>query len=273
MTFLLVLSGCIPGGEVTRRTEGSLSHSVLCWTDILTRSPYDALRVVIHHDRDHSPSPASLDLARDELERLAGLGALDKPGGIELVIGDVVDMTDADHVGVAIDDVLTSVARPSVEGGPAVVNVLYADGHLVEEGSTARGVVLGYAYGGGYLVLLPDAVEATCRGGMGSFTRTTCEVIEAMVLVHELGHLFGLVGNGAPMVTDHVDAGHGSHDSSEDCVMYWSIPRRDVAAAAVGWPRRRATRSPPPCRPRSSRSPSSKGPRSSRATSCSCSRR
>lgn len=233
LALALVLVGCTPTGEIHSRTEGSLSHSGLAWMDLVTRHPYDTLRVVIHHDRDHPPSAASLDLARDELARLATLGALDKPGGIEIVLGSVVEMSEADRSAVAIDGVLVSVARESDRA--AVVNVLYADGAFVDD-TDGRGVVLGYAYGGGYLVLLPDAIRATCRGGLGALTRGSCEVVEAMVLVHELGHLFGLVGNGAPTVTRHADADHGSHDISADCVMYWAIPRRDFAAAlAESW--------------------------------------
>lgn len=223
------------GGELSGRTEGSLSHSGLVWTDLVTSNPYEALRVVLHHDVDHVPSPGALQLARDELQRLSDLGGLDKPGGFELILGSSVDMAEADHHSYAIDEVLASVAWPSHDEGVANVNVLYADGAFVEDGEKS-GVVLGYAYGGGYLVILPDAIAATCRGGFGALTRKACEVIEAMVLVHELGHLFGLVGNGAPMVEHHRDDTHGSHDRSENCVMYWAIPRRDVAKAmAESW--------------------------------------
>lgn len=45
--------------------------------------------------------------------------------------------------------------------------------------------------------------------------------VEQATLVHEFGHVMGLVDNGVPMVRDHLDPEHPRHCSSSDCVMYW----------------------------------------------------
>lgn len=45
--------------------------------------------------------------------------------------------------------------------------------------------------------------------------------VEQSTIVHELGHAFGLVNNGVPMVVDHQDDAHGAHSTNTDCVMYY----------------------------------------------------
>ncbi len=45
--------------------------------------------------------------------------------------------------------------------------------------------------------------------------------IEQSTIVHELGHAFGLVNNGVPLVSSHQDTDHGSHTTNNECVMYW----------------------------------------------------
>ena len=47
------------------------------------------------------------------------------------------------------------------------------------------------------------------------------EFVEQSTLVHELGHLAGLVNNGAPTVSDHEDKEHPHHCTNPNCVMRW----------------------------------------------------
>jgi hypothetical protein len=44
------------------------------------------------------------------------------------------------------------------------------------------------------------------------------------VLLHELGHALGLVGEGVPMLRDHMDHAHPGHSASPDSVMYYRVP-------------------------------------------------
>jgi len=45
--------------------------------------------------------------------------------------------------------------------------------------------------------------------------------VEQSTLVHEMGHGLGLVNDGIPMKTPHLDLNHGSHTTNTNCVMYW----------------------------------------------------
>jgi hypothetical protein len=44
--------------------------------------------------------------------------------------------------------------------------------------------------------------------------------VEQATVVHEFGHLAGLVDNGVPMVSPHLDPEHAKHCTNEVCVMY-----------------------------------------------------
>jgi len=45
--------------------------------------------------------------------------------------------------------------------------------------------------------------------------------VEQATLVHEFGHVMGLVNNGVPPVSDHLDPEHPRHCTNNRCVMYW----------------------------------------------------
>lgn len=46
-------------------------------------------------------------------------------------------------------------------------------------------------------------------------------VIEQTTLVHEFGHIAGLVNAGIPMVEDHEDGAHRLHCTNHECIMHW----------------------------------------------------
>lgn len=50
---------------------------------------------------------------------------------------------------------------------------------------------------------------------------------EKGVLLHELGHIFGLVDHGSKVVKDHRDSLHPAHCSNAKCAMFWCIDDTD----------------------------------------------
>lgn len=97
--------------------------------------------------------------------------------------------------------------------GLAVIWVLYVEG--VSEHEDA----LGLALGGSQVAIFPDAVDRALLEG----SPEARESAEVLVLLHEVGHLLGLVNNGLPMVEDHEDPLHPYHDSNPRCVMHYRV--------------------------------------------------
>ena len=62
----------------------------------------------------------------------------------------------------------------------------------------------------------------------GQISRTQ---LMATVLEHEFGHLLGLVNQGSPMQTDHLDAANGAHCNNFLCLMYYSIETMNTGSS------------------------------------------
>lgn len=95
------------------------------------------------------------------------------------------------------------------------IHVLFLSGYFEDNGTVNR-KVLGVSFGGSCVIaIFKDAILDS-----GS-TLSISRFVEQATLVHETGHLLGLVDNGIPMVSDHADPDHPRHCENPDCVMYW----------------------------------------------------
>ena len=68
------------------------------------------------------------------------------------------------------------------------------------------------------------------RDAEGLFGRPSAEQIEEAVVVHEVGHLLGLVNLVYTSAHDHEDADNPGHSNNEDSVMYWAVESSDVGS-------------------------------------------
>ena len=69
-----------------------------------------------------------------------------------------------------------------------------------------------------------------------SFLLISATDIEKAVIVHEFGHLLGLVNNGYQSPHDHEDPQHPHHSNNEESVMYWAIESQDIGNQIDGEP-------------------------------------
>jgi hypothetical protein len=104
---------------------------------------------------------------------------------------------------------------PDLTTRTAAAYLLYTLGN--HEDDVGNAVILGIAHRGGSVALFVENADSS--GG----ALYSDEDFEAHGVVHELGHLLGLVNGGVPMVEPHEDLRHPYHTVDRDCVMYWSI--------------------------------------------------
>ena len=93
--------------------------------------------------------------------------------------------------------------------------VLFLNGYLEKDGMENRQVIGASVVGTPVMVAFKDAILRS------SDSPTVLMFVEQATLVHEFGHVMGLVDNGVPMVSDHLDPDHPRHCTNEECVMYW----------------------------------------------------
>ena len=108
----------------------------------------------------------------------------------------------------------TSVSPASlVTNNKATVTVIFLNGLF--EGNTGT---LGVHFSGyGFAFVFKDVVAGV--GGTAADQR----YVEQATVVHEIGHLIGLVNNGVPLTSNYEDPAHLRHSTNTSCVMYWAV--------------------------------------------------
>jgi hypothetical protein len=182
-----------------------------------------------------APRADSLSSLQAQLDGLRQSGHLGKPGGVALVSDETLAASaDPEHAWTMDELVALGAAHKSYKPakGEAAVHVLYVDGHSADDG--AQNEVLGVAYEHDLLVIFKKTLDASCvHGGDLSpkLAQSLCGLTEGSVLLHEVGHLFGLVNRGLPMVAPHQDTAHGAHDANDACVMYYASEGSTLVSA------------------------------------------
>jgi hypothetical protein len=182
--------------------------------DYLRGTNFDTLLVEVDYPQGRAPSNAVLDLLETRLSERC-----DKPGGVTVFLDDAIPAAEFPPV-LSLGDVqdIEDAHRgsfPDLPTGTATMYVLCVSGASDEDGP--GGVILGYGHRGGSLAVFLDNVD----NGTNPFV-TTDEVFGA-TLVHEGGHILGLVNIGCPMATPHEDLGHPGHDVDDDSLMFWML--------------------------------------------------
>jgi hypothetical protein len=211
-------SGGEPGGGTT--TAGSTVGSTRS-QDFFRAEPYDRIVIELDTAPGKAPRPAALEAVVAELEAL-----VDKPRGIEVIISENLEARDKSYAW-GRDEMYAYGEQTwdlEVDDKTIKMHAMYVGGKFSESLSSGGGTVGGWAWGGKHTMIFADEVDRMCSNAarIGLRKEKTCELFERALLLHELGHILGLVNAGVPLLKDHQDEDHGHHDDSKDCIMYWS---------------------------------------------------
>ncbi|WP_209329664.1 hypothetical protein [Lunatimonas salinarum] len=102
------------------------------------------------------------------------------------------------------------------------VFLLVVDGYFSRDEEET--FALGAAYQSSSMVLFGRRIAENS----GILRRPGREMLETTVVLHELGHLMGLVNNGTDMVEDHEDEENEAHCDNSSCLMYWAVETNRV---------------------------------------------
>jgi hypothetical protein len=183
--------------------------------DYLGSSRAKRLIVEVDYVQGYAPRPAALDHLRKVLGREAA-----KPDGVQVLRGDVIPTGDGSYTFEQIA-ALEERHRDRRSGGETVTMwVVYLDGRLEGEGGT-----LGVAYRASSAAIFSERINAATTAAV------TGTAIERAVLVHEVGHLLGLVNLVYESRHDREDPSSKGHSTQDDSVMLAAV--RDITVAAV----------------------------------------
>lgn len=223
---LPALAGCLQVGDA-----GSSGDPVPAPAAFLRSEPYPDLVVEVDHVAGFAPDPRALSAFEGSLRDVTDKRsiAVTTGGSIEPQAGqlDAADLR-ATH--------RSTLDRP-IDRSTAVLHILYVDGAIDgAEELLGASMVRGRS---AQIFVFGEQLDATARPALGpSGVMLAADEIqvrlEAYTLVHELGHVLGLVDNGVPMASDHEDPQRPGHSSNPQSVMYHAAGLDRVLEGAPG---------------------------------------
>lgn len=217
VAVLLPLSGCI---DATGAHDGPTIAQALLWSSVSS-----SIVVEVDAVPGHGPDGAALDLLRTTLAEATGKAvAIAGPSPLRTQGGGYRERDlERIHREAAFFGDTGATGQPGyLDGGRAVLHVLYLDGRMAsdDEGRHTLGRSL---LDHGLVVVFRDTYAQAHRIVNGTW-RDAGPEMDAHVLLHEVGHALGLVGNGIPQVRDHDDPGSPGHSRYPESVMYHHPP-------------------------------------------------
>ena len=187
----------------------------------LSSAKYTSMVIEIDYESGYMPEQSSIDLLKTRLQEVCN-----KPNGIEVLLTE----TDFEQSSSWTAEDVRDKAWQHKSTDPQTDSTLYWQA-LFPAGGYSNNDVLGVAVDASTVAIFKDAVEEA-EGPF--FSRPSAEEIENSVLVHEYGHLLGLVNLVYKSPVDHEDEDHPGHSNNEDSVMYWAVESADLSNIITG---------------------------------------
>ena len=209
-----ILSGCLGTDGLlnsgsNRGVPGGLT--LACLDD----STYTSMVIEIDYEPGYQPETTSTDMLKERLESVCA-----KPKGIEILF---TETEFEDREVWQASDVRTS-GWEEKSHDPRDDSTLYWQ-VIFPSGTYHDTSVLGVAVDASTISIFKDSID----DAENIFQRPSAEKIENSVLIHEFGHLLGLVNTVYTSPANHEDSSHPGHSNNEDSVMYWAIESSSIA--------------------------------------------
>lgn len=184
----------------------------------------DRPRLVIEVDVQSGAS-----LSQAALDHLAGITG-DVSDKTEIVFegGNEFASDDASWTSSDLRDAVAANRNTASDNSQVSIHLLVVRGVNERDGQETNAI--GLAYGASTIAFFPDRLR-----GLGGLTGSN-DGIARSVLVHELGHLLGLINLTYTSQIDHEDPEHPGHSSSEASVMFHAVETTLVAELFGGGP-------------------------------------
>jgi hypothetical protein len=191
--------------------------------DFLSSSKYDKLVVEIQYVEGNAPTSTAVNNLKTFLEQ-----RLNKPGGINIVQTALGIPAKSTYSLEEIQEIEKDNRTQNTDDQTVAAYFFFAGGDY--SGNSGSSKVLGIAYGSTSMVIF----EKTIKDYSGGISQPPQSTLESTVILHEFGHILGLVNNGTPMHTYHQDEPHGKHCNDPDCLMYYTAETSDIIANILG---------------------------------------
>ena len=190
------------------RTMGSSA------SELLNDRNYKALDVEIQYMSGFKPRERTLHHLHTFLETY-----LNKPRGISISLKEISSI---ERHELSMEEVLAIEKEKRTQFVHQDTTAIYI---LFTNGSHPDNQILGMAYLNTSAVVYGKAV----RKYSSMAGRLTHHELETAVLLHEIGHLLGLVNKGSPLTSEHGDSAFNDHCNNKKCLMYHSVETKALS--------------------------------------------
>ncbi|HEX2532930.1 MAG TPA: hypothetical protein VHK69_04295, partial [Chitinophagaceae bacterium] len=210
----LILAGCVKIIAGDRAADHSFDNRPVGASaqELLTDATYTSLVVEIQYMPGYAPSKASLAQVESFLEE-----RLHKPGGIRIVQKEIPALPERQ---ITREQVISLERRNRTlftRDSELAVYLLFTNGEFTDP------KILGWAYRNTSAVIYGKAIHDNSNK-IGKPRRTR---LETSIMLHEIGHLMGLVNVHFPMHSAHGDTARASHCENPKCLMYYGLETED----------------------------------------------
>ena len=173
--------------------------------DFLRSNDFHSLRIEIQYMPGLRPQQNTIDIFIEMLRE-----RLNKPSGIFIEFKEIDPTLQTMF---SVDDIsdIESLNRTVYTGGDQLGAYV-----ILVDGSSYDGNALALAYHNTSICIFGDPLQYFS----GGFTEDAKAKIMAVLLMHEFGHLLGLVDMGSNMVAYHADHTNANHCSNSNCLMH-----------------------------------------------------
>lgn len=229
-TFLLCfLYGC--GGDSGTTSVVVINNSEIASSIFQSNSD---LRVNIYYETGAAPFTGDLpggspawSLACDNVQHLFQYRSTSPTFTCPKALNEMEEIGNNNRSVWTSDDLinLNSDNKKTAINNTVDINIYFVNGNY-ESGNS----VLGISVGGTTII---GIFKSVIKNSGNSIVQM---FVEQSIIIHEIGHAFGLVNNGIPMETNHQDVPNGNHTTDSNCVMYYlNEGPSDLAAFIQGF--------------------------------------
>ena len=210
------------GGSFGADSPGAAAGSYL------RADTYTSLLVRVDYSAGLAPVESSLAFLEQELAK-----RVNKPGGVQVVLGSELVAPIQSVYSVADCQAIERANRGVSSGGTqAVIHVICLPG--MSERDLYGVTTLGWSVSASSFTVFEETLRERAP------LLVAPDVLEGAVLLHESGHLLGLVAHGTPALSNHQDPYWPGHCTGDGCLMQaesssWSLFSASLGLGSVGF--------------------------------------
>ncbi len=224
LSLFVVLTGCSSNSGSDSQNPGhNFSHTQSTGSSanhFLSSESFTSLTIEIDYVEGFEPTQSAFNNLQAFLE-----DRLNKPGGITITLDEAIPSPGNNSFTASEIYDLEQEYRDIFTDGNSIAAYF-----LILDGAYERESVLGVAYLNTSMALFEEVIQ----DNSGGFGQPSTSTVEAAVLMHEFGHILGLVNIGSDAVQDHEDTENEAHCNVESCLMYWAIQTTDLMGSLTG---------------------------------------